>query len=160
MLKMVNALIKWVLAFIALTLIIMAGFAFNPPDANASIKRYTIAKSYIGLKEGTKAANKSMGVDTRRVPWCGYFISKVVKRAGAKPVKGYPRALSWKHHGRSVKISNARKGDIVVIGTARGHHVTIFSHKDKRYIYGIGGNQSNSVKLSRYRISSVRAVRR
>ncbi len=154
---------KPILAFILLTfcgLLLAASLAWLSGPAEASPTRLTIAKKYIGMKEGTKSANRSMGVNTRRTPWCGYFVRKIVSRAGQTPVRGYPSAAAWKRFGRGVKLSQARKGDIVVIRTKRGNHVTIFSHRSKGRVCGVGGNQSNRVKVSCYSARSVRSVRR
>ena len=127
-------------------------------EAEASPKRYQVAKSYIGLKEGTKAANIAMGVNTRKVKWCGQFAYVVAKRVGTKIPKGHLRAVSWKNAGKRVAKSNVKKGDYLLIRTKYGNHVTIFSRKKNGRYCGIGGNQSNSVKESCYRASSVRMV--
>ena len=126
--------------------------------ADASPKRYEVAKSYIGLKEGTKAANRAMGVNTRKVKWCGQFAYVVAKRVGTKIPKGHLRARSWENAGKRVSKRNVRKGDYLIIRTKYGNHVTIFSRRKGDRYCGIGGNQSNSVKESCYRASSVRMV--
>ena len=133
---------------------------FLSTPADASPRYLAIAKSYIGLKEGTKKANKAMGVNTRKVPWCGYFIKAVVTKAGDKPVQSYPSAAAWKSYGTKVSLKTAMKGDIVVLKPGKRHHVGIYSHKDNGRVCIVGGNQSNSVKLSCYKASLVKAVRR
>jgi hypothetical protein len=71
-------------------------------------------------------------------------------------------AASWRKFGQPVGVRSARRGDVVVIRTGRRFHVSLFDHIDPRrqYVYLFGGNQSNRVQLSRYRASSVVAVRR
>lgn len=125
--------------------------------ANATPQRLHIAKQYIGLKEGTKRANRAMGMDTR-IPWCGQFAYVVAKRAGTPIPKSHKRAVSWKRAGKRVKRSQARPGDYLVIRTKRSHHVTIYSRRTKGRMCGVGGNQSNRVKETCYRTGSVVAV--
>lgn len=144
------------------SLIALSVYDYNSM-ACASAKRLTIAKKYIGMKEGYRSTNRAMGINTKRVPWCGYYIKTVVKRSGQKPVKGYPSARAWERFGRGVKRSQARKGDIVTVYSkyARsGRHVGIYSHRKGGRVYLISGNSGNKVRISGYRASSVRAVRR
>lgn len=153
--------VKPILAFILMSfcMILLAAFlAWVAGPAEASVKRYTVAKSYIGLKEGTKSANRAMGVNTRSTPWCGQFAYVVAKRVGTKIPSGHMRARSWENAGTRVSKSSARKGDYLIIRTKRGDHVTIFSRRNGDRYCGVGGNQSNSVKESCYRASSVRMV--
>lgn len=150
--------IPWLMiaAFIACALALVT-------ESHASMKRYQVAKSYIGLKEGTRSANRAMGVNTRSTPWCGYFIRKTVIRSGQKPVKGYASASSWERFGRGVRLSQARKGDIVVVYSKYSRsrrHVGIFSHKSKGRVCIISGNSRNMVRTGCYSPKSVRKVRR
>ena len=126
--------------------------------ANATPQRLHIAKQYIGLKEGTRRANKAMGLNTRSTPWCGRFAYVVAKQAGTPIPKHHLAAKSWKRAGRRVKVSQARAGDYLIIRTKRGYHVTIHSRRTKGRMCGVGGNQSNRVKETCYRTGSVVAV--
>lgn len=124
---------------------------------------YSSAKSYMGLHERKNAGTlrRAIGVNPARVPWCGYFVAKAAKRSGYKPPAGAGRAYSWTKFGRKVSRSGARKGDVVVIRTRRGHHVTIYAGSaGKGRFKGLGGNQSNRVKVSTYSTRSIVAVRR
>lgn len=141
--------------------VFLAWLSTNP--ANASQARYQVAKSYIGLKEGTKAANKAMGVNTRAVPWCGHFVKRAVERSGGKPPKTYASGAGWTRFGKAVRLSQARKGDIVTVSSryARsGRHVGIYSHRSNGKVCLISGNSRNSVRTSCYSASLVKAVRR
>lgn len=111
-------------------------------------------------RKNRKQLQKVLGVNPARVPWCGYAVAYAVRKAGGKPVRGYPSAAAWKRFGRAVSKQRARKGDIAVIRTKRGYHVTIVSHIDGDRLYGIGGNQGNSVQLSAFSLRSVSSVRR
>ena len=155
---MTRALSIWIMFAI-----IAAGSALIWTKANATPQRLHIAKQYIGLKEGTRRANKAMGVNTRRVPWCGYYVAAVVRKSGRKPVKGYPSARSWERFGTPVKLAHIRPGDIVTVYSRRARskrHVGIYSHRSQGKVCLIGGNQSNRVKVSCYSAKLVRAVRR
>lgn len=127
-------------------------------SADASPRRLEIAKQYVGLKEGTRRANKAMGLDTRRTPWCGRFAYVVAKRTGTAIPAQHLRAISWARAGKRIKRSQIRAGDWLIIRTRFGHHVTVFSRKHRGRYCGIGGNQSNGVKESCYRAGSVKAV--
>lgn len=124
--------------------------------------RLAIVERHVGLHERTNrtALRKLMGVDPVRTKWCGYFVAYVVERAGGKAPSGYPAAKSWARWGNGVPVTSARPGDIVVIRTRRGHHVTVYKARVGDRIVGCGGNQSNRVKCSSYSVRAVRAVRR
>lgn len=117
-----------------------------------------IARQYIGLHEQSdRAAIKHLiGVDPARIPWCGAFVTAVIRRAGRRPPKGSFMARSWLHYGKAVKLSQALPGDIVVTG----RHVTFFHSRRGSRVCGIGGNQMNRVQLSCYAPGKVRGVRR
>lgn len=123
---------------------------------------YSIAKRYMGLheKKHTGKLSKYLGVNPRRTPWCGAFVGTVVKRAGKSVPSGHLRAANWKRIGKGVSLKNARKGDIVVVRTKYGNHVGFYAGRKNGRVQILGGNQSNSVKISNYRVGSVQAVRR
>jgi len=143
---------------------LLAGvFLFSPlqiSDANAGT--YSIAKRYMGLheKKHTGKLSKYLGVNPRRTPWCGAFVGTVVKRAGKSVPSGHLRAANWKRVGKGISLKNARKGDIVVVRTKYGNHVGFYAGRKNGRVQLLGGNQSNQVKISNYRIGSVQAVRR
>ena len=123
---------------------------------------YSIAKTYVGLHERkhTGKLKRYVGVNPRRTPWCGAFVGAVVKRGGGTPPKGHLRALNWRSWGKGVALSQARRGDVVVVRTGRGHHVGFYAGIEGNRVKLLGGNQSNQVKVSSYRSANVRAVRR
>jgi uncharacterized protein (TIGR02594 family) len=116
------------------------------------------AKAYMGLDERANTATLSriLGVNPRRVPWCGFFVAAMVKRMGGKLPDGHGRAIAWKSAGRAVTLASARPGDIVVMG----RHVMIYSRRDGNRVCGVGGNQSNKVRETCYSAKRVLAVRR
>lgn len=129
-------------------------------EANAGT--YNIAKRYVGLHERkhTSKLKRYIGVNPRRTPWCGAFVATVSKRAGKKVPSGHLRAASWKRVGKGVSLKNARKGDLVIVRTKRGHHVGFYAGRKNGRVQVLGGNQSNMVKISNFRAGSVQSVRR
>ena len=129
-------------------------------DAEAGT--YSIAKTYVGLHERKHRAKltRYVGVNPSRTPWCGAFAGAVVKRSGKTPPKGFMKATSWRSWGKGVSLKQARKGDVVLVRTSYGHHVGFYAGMDGNRVKILGGNQSNQVRVSSYRVGSVRAVRR
>lgn len=131
-----------------------------PVQAHAGT--YAIAKKYMGLHEAKHNGKlrKYLGVNPRKTPWCGAFVGTVVKRAGKDVPQGHLRAASWKRVGKPVSLKKARKGDIVVVRTKYGNHVGFYSSRKNGRVQLLGGNQSNRVQISNYRIGSIQAIRR
>ena len=123
---------------------------------------YSIAKRYVGLHEAkhTRKLTKAVGVNPRRTPWCGAFVGAVLKRAGKSVPNGYMKAASWKRAGKGVSLKKARKGDVVVVRTKYGNHVGFYAGQKNGRVLLLGGNQSNQVKITGYRVGSVQSVRR
>lgn len=132
------------------------------PVSTSEAGTYSMAKRYMGLHEvkHTGKLAKAIGVNPRRTPWCGAFVATVAKRAGKGIPGGHLRAASWKRAGKAVSLKSARKGDVVVVRTRRGHHVGFYAGRSKGRVQLLGGNQSNMVKISNYRIGNVISVRR
>lgn len=145
---------------IVVSLSLVAVTSYAPEVQSAAV--YNQIKKLKGLHERKhrKRLQKILGVNPAKVPWCGYILKWAVKAAGRRPPKGYAAARSWKRYGKRVSLKNARRGDIMVLRNRRGNHVTVFSHRSKGRYCGLGGNQSNRVKLSCYRSSSIVAIRR
>ncbi len=123
---------------------------------------YSIAKRYVGLHERkhTRKLKKYIGVNPRSTPWCGAFVATVSKRAGKKIPSGHLRAANWKRVGKGVSLKKARKGDLIIIRTKRGHHVGFYAGRKNGRVQVLGGNQSNMVKVSNFRARNVQSVRR
>lgn len=131
-------------------------------ETSAVAGTYNIAKRYIGLHERKHAGKlkKYIGVNPRSTPWCGAFMATVSRQAGKSVPSGHLRAANWKRVGKGISLKNARKGDIVVIRTKRGHHVGFYAGRKNGRVQVLGGNQSNMVKVSNFRVGSVQTVRR
>lgn len=164
--QVIHSLLNKIVIFLRILIcVLLFGLLFMHTSESHSYagSMYSSAKSYMGLHERKNAGTlrRAIGVNPARVPWCGYFVAKAAKRSGYKPPAGAGRAYSWTKFGRKVSRSGARKGDVVVIRTRRGHHVTIYAGSaGKGRFKGLGGNQSNRVRVSTYSTRSIVAVRR
>ena len=153
---------------LALAAVLVGGGALQAGTMNTaqagvfSAGVYSIAKRYVGLHERkhTQKLAKTVGVNPRRTPWCGAFVGAVVKKAGKSVPAGHLRAASWKRVGKAVSLKKTKKGDIVVMRTKYGNHVGFYAGQKNGRVQLLGGNQSNRVQISNYRVGSVQAVRR
>ena len=142
---------------------------------------FTIAKSYIGLKEipGRSLHNPTVlgwlkryalnigkwGQSRDETPWCAVFVSHCLEEAGY-PSTLDARAISYKTYGCPAKFE---QGAIVVIqrkknsknitGSNRGgYHVFFLDKVTKNFYWGVGGNQKNSVSRVAYSKANYRLV--
>lgn len=107
--------------------------------------------------------------------WCGAFVADCLARAAAQVpdaqirqsiVAGSATAAKWVDWGDvslSIKDKDVPRGAVVVMSAAKdtgtSGHVGFFHSRDGDFIFLLGGNQSDRVKVSRYRVSRVRAIR-
>jgi len=89
------------------------------------------------------------------IAWCSSFINWCLKQCGIKGTNS-AGAISWKNWGSA---SSPRYGAIAVINnpamarsslTATGNHCGFLVEETKTHYVLLGGNQSNSVKVSRF----------
>ena len=102
------------------------------------------------------------------VPWCSGFVNYVCKLLGV-PRSGSLRARSWLEVGIPITLDEARVGWDVVIFNRGGSpdptiinepgHVGFYAGEDEHGIIILGGNQSDTVKLSHYPKKDVLGVR-
>jgi uncharacterized protein (TIGR02594 family) len=106
------------------------------------------------------------------VPWCSGFVNYVcwlIRLPRSKDL----RARSWLTIGQGINLGDADTGDIIVLKRGRGDqpgpevidapgHVGFFAGYDDAHqlIEVLGGNQSDTVKISRYPRSRLLGVRR
>jgi uncharacterized protein (TIGR02594 family) len=124
-----------------------------------------IAKNEQGTSEiSGKAANPRIvayhaATDLRarsdETAWCSSFVNWCMKQSGVRGTNS-AGAASWKTWGNA---SAARYGAVAVVfnqGMARssmtttGNHVAFLVEETKTHWVLLGGNQSNSVKVSHY----------
>jgi len=83
--------------------------------------------------------------------WCSAFMNYVAKKSGLK-FTGKLDARSWLKIGR--EVITPKQGDVVILWRVspkdwRGH-VGIYIREANGWIYILGGNQSNQVKITAY----------
>ncbi len=94
-------------------------------------------------------------------PWCGVFVAGTLARAGRPPLKSYSalRARDWATWGLRI-TGPAEYGDILVFHREGGGHVGYYVGEDKDCYHVLGGNQSNSINVTRILKSRCIAIRR
>lgn len=101
-----------------------------------------------------------MWVNNDETAWCAIFMNWVAMKAGYERTH-LANARSWLKVGEKIEIPHV--GDVVIFkrgnSTWQGH-VGFFIRVDGAYIYCLGGNQSNQVKISKYKKSDLLGYRR
>ena len=92
------------------------------------------------------------------IPWCGLFVAYVVKQAGFEPVKDPLWARNWNSFGNKQDI--AMLGDILVFSRNGGGHVGFYIGEDNTCYHVLGGNQNNTVNITRILKSRCIGIRR
>lgn len=143
------------------------------------ITAYKLAERFVGIKEvgGTVDNPMIMSMLTLdmdwpkndEVPWCSAFVNYVCWLLRLPRSKNL-RARSWLQVGAAVPLEQAAPGfDVVVLKRGTDHginvidapgHVGFYSGHDVASIEVLGGNQADTVKVSRYPTSSLLSVRR
>lgn len=126
------------------------------------MKAIELALTQVGIKEiAGKKHNpevlkyfKEIGqswVTTDETAWCSAFANWICKEAGL-PYTGKLNARSWLKIGR--KVSKPKLGDVAVFWRDNPKswkgHVAFFIRETKKWVYVLGGNQNNQVKISAY----------
>lgn len=92
------------------------------------------------------------------IPWCGLYAAVVMKRAFREPVKDPLWALNWNKFG--VRVQEAMLGDILTFTRKGGGHVGFYVGEDVTAYHVLGGNQGNSVSVTRIAKSRLSQIRR
>lgn len=108
---------------------------------NPQIREYFKAGKYLWATDDSGAVNA----------WCGCFVAWVMKESGNPVTDKAFRAKSWAEYGK--KINEPVHGAIGVKSRKGGGHTAFIvgKSKDGKYFYMLGGNQSDQVKVSKYR---------
>ncbi len=92
------------------------------------------------------------------IPWCGLFMAVIAQRAG-KPVVDSPLwALSWADFG--APAPKPMLGDVLTFKRNGGGHVALYVGEDATAFHCLGGNQSDSVCITRIAKSRLYRARR
>lgn len=121
---------------------------------------FEIALSQYGIKERQGGENNEIlkyfreigfpEIKEDEVPWCSAFMNWCMMKAGL-PITKNLAARSWLGWGTKVMVPEI--GDIAVFrrGTTGWQgHVGFYIKNDGAYVWVLGGNQSDEVKISRY----------
>lgn len=142
---------------------------------------FDIAQRFIGTREisGTLDNPILMAMLTLdmdwpehdEVPWCSAFVNFVCWLLRLPRSKDL-RARSWLTVGRGIHLLDARAGnDIVILSRGSGDqpgpevlnapgHVGFYAGMSGEFVELLGGNQGDTVKVSRYPKSRILGIRR
>lgn len=125
----------------------------------------TLAYAQIGVREivGAKHSPIIMGwikelgasalglkVNDDETPWCGTFMAWLMTRLGLSAPAIAVRAASWGRAGSwGRELVGPRLGCVLVFTRAGGGHVGLYVGEDDTHFHVLGGNQSNSVSITR-----------
>lgn len=124
-------------------------------------KHMQIALSLIGMKEFPgKASNpvvEQFSIDAGfgrmkdDVPWCGFFVASILKRAGL-PNELEPKWRGWAaSYGRlGTKLMNPVYGCVGVKTRQGGGHVGFVVAANSSTIWLLGGNQGDKVSIAAF----------
>lgn len=146
-----------------------------------NIDAYAIAERFIGTGEvpGSMDNPQIMAMlrldgdwpEHDEVPWCSAFVNYICWLLRLPRSKNL-RARSWLNVGRPVSLLQASVGfDVVILQRGGGNqpgpevieapgHVGFYAGVEGNDILILGGNQGNSVNVSRYPDSRLLGVRR
>ncbi len=102
-------------------------------------------------------------VKTDQIAWCSSFINWVAKTAGYEYTKKL-NARSWLDIGTEVSEDDWSLGDVVILWRGSKNswqgHCSIYIRETETHVYLLGGNQTNTVNISKYPKSRILGVRR
>jgi uncharacterized protein (TIGR02594 family) len=95
--------------------------------------------------------------------WCAAFICGIARECGAyNPRTVRAKSFLSLPEDRAVKVGipDLQRGDVLVLSLGKGrYHVTFFAgFRGDDHVRGLGGNQSNMVRLSTYDIADIRGA--
>lgn len=135
---------------------------------------FDAAGAYIGLSEWPGAKHNpeilrlfdDVGqgwVKDDETPWCAAFVGSILASVGL-PHTGKLNARSYLTYGQSVRMEQARAGDIVVLWRGSRDswqgHVGLFVRFEGNGVVVRGGNQGNAVSDQLYPLDRLLAIRR
>lgn len=125
----------------------------------------TLARAQIGVREVVGAKHspvimrwiqevgaKALGLNVNddETPWCGTFMAWLMLRIGLTLPLIPVRAASWGRAGKwGRELLGPRLGCIMVFTRQGGGHVGLYLGEDETHFHILGGNQSNSVSITR-----------
>ncbi len=92
------------------------------------------------------------------IPWCGLWMALIAKRSAKRVVAAPLWALHWAQFDNKVDVPML--GDVLVFKRNGGGHVGLYIGEDSTAYHVLGGNQSDSVCITRIAKSRLYAARR
>jgi uncharacterized protein (TIGR02594 family) len=145
------------------------------------VTAFTLAQRFIGTKEvGGQVDNPLILAmlkldndwpENDEVPWCSAFANYICWLLRLPRSKSL-RARSWLNVGKGISLDDAEPGyDIVILKRGTGDqpgpevikapgHVGFYAGRMGDFIEVLGGNQGDTVKISRYPKNRLLGVRR
>jgi uncharacterized protein (TIGR02594 family) len=133
-----------------------------PENAGGKPKWLQVAEGEIGVQEIVGAKHNDRVLEyhqttgkfgTDEVPWCASFVNWVHKQSG---ISGTGSALAMSYNNWGKKVDKPAYGAVAVFSHGGGKgHVGFVVGKQGSNILVLGGNQSNSVKISSYSTSKI-----
>ena len=145
------------------------------------ITAFAMAQRFIGVREVSGSSSNPHVLAMLKldqewpegddVPWCSAFLNYDMWLLRLPRSKNL-RARSWLNVGHSVQVDEVRVGfDVVVLKRGGSNqpgpdvieapgHVGLFSGLEGSKVLVLGGNQSDSVNVSRYPASRILGIRR
>jgi len=141
---------------------------------------FDMAQRYVGIEEvggslDNHAILSMLKLDNNwpehdEVPWCSAFANHIAWLSRLARSKDL-RARSWLTVGKGLNLDDAEPGDIVILKRGTGDqpgpevldapgHVGFYAGRFDTFIEVLGGNQSDTVKVSRYPANRLLGVRR
>lgn len=141
---------------------------------------FEIAQRFVGIKEvgGQVDSPQIMAFlkldnewpENDEVPWCSAFVNYVAWLLRLPRSKNL-RARSWLQVGQGIQLDDAVPGDVVVFQRGSGEqpgpeviaapgHVGFYAGRFGQFVEVLGGNQADTVKISRYHKNKLLGVRR
>lgn len=98
------------------------------------------------------------------IPWCGLFVGYALKKAGFEPPKNYSVVRARDYSSWGIPAPEPSFGDVMVFwrGKKQGRngHVALYVSEDPHAYHVLGGNQNNSVNITRISKERLLAARR
>ena len=141
---------------------------------------FDLAQRYAGIKEVGGSMDNPMILAMLRldnewpqndeVPWCSALMNYICWLARLPRSKSL-MARSWLTVGKGITLEQAEPGDVIILKRGTGEqpgpevlkapgHVGFYAGRFGEFIEVLGGNQSDTVKISRYPVKRLLGVRR
>jgi uncharacterized protein (TIGR02594 family) len=145
-----------------------------------NVTAFDLAQRFTGIREVGGAVDNPQIMAMLRldmgwpehdeVPWCSAFANYICWLLRLPRSKNL-RARSWLTVGKGITLEQAEPGDIIVLKRGSGDqpgpevieapgHVGFYAGRFGEFIEVLGGNQSDTVKVSRYPVKRLLGVRK